>query len=225
MSTLEHLEKIVSSYSTATWQERGVKLLARQFKTEQLPMPKVPAPNWQTIHLQFEKVMIEIGCGAGHHPYHYAMANPKTFVFAIEHTKTRFKQMQNLMKEKGELANFAPIHENAISWIGHYVLENSIDEINLLYPNPYPKPKDWNCRWMATPFWGFLLRRLNQQGFIRMVTNIRDYAEQSIYFNQVHWPSQCQTFQHVKAGADRTLFEKKYLERGETCFEMIFTSK
>lgn len=225
MRNREHLERIITAYSQPQWQQRGKSVTTRPFKNQHLPAPKVSTPNWNSLKEKYQKLIIEIGCGAGHHPYQYAKSHPDFYVFAIEHTKTRFKQMQNLVREQGELKNLCIIHENAISWVAHYVDPHSIDEVIFMYPNPYPKAKDWNCRWVATPFWGHLLSKLKTDGSIRMVTNIQDYAEQAMYFHQVHWQGKCLEFKHVPADQQRTLFEKKYLERGETCYEMIFAPK
>jgi tRNA (guanine-N7-)-methyltransferase len=222
MDNLPTTEDIIKKFDDDTWHKRGADLVAREFKPDKLPAPKISAPDWEGARRDFKKLMVEIGCGAGHHPYEYALSHSQSMVYAIEHTKTRFKQMDNLVKQRGSLINLNPIHENAISWMAHYVSEQSLDHIMLMYPNPFLKPKDWNCRWHAMPFWKFLLTRLKPTGRIQLVTNIQDYAEQAIYFNLQHWNSRLIHSEKVSPGSQRTAFEKKYLERGETCFDLSF---
>lgn len=222
MSKLEDVNSILAKYDDDTWQKRGQAVTQRDFQSEKLPTPKISSPKWDEIARDFRKVVVEIGCGAGHHPYEYALSHSQSMVFAIEHTKTRYKQMDNLVKQRGSLSNLQPIHENAISWMAHFVSAESLDHIKLMYPNPFLKPKDWNCRWHAMPFWKFLLTRLKPSGRIQLVTNIQEYAEQAIYFNLKHWNSRLVHFEQVAPNSNRTAFEKKYLERGETCFDLSF---
>lgn len=216
-------ESHIQEYLCSPWIERGEKLMAREFKIDPLPRPKIVAPDLAEIRKEYDEIIVEIGCGAGHHPYTFAKNNPKKFIFAIEHTKTRFKQMQNLISSEGVLSNMLPIHENAISWMAHYLPEKSLDKIFLLYPNPYVKPKDWNCRWHALPFWGHLFKLIKEDGHLQVATNIQDYAEQCLYFNLKHWKTKLISFEKVLPNTDRTAFEKKYLERNETCFDLVFS--
>ena len=225
MSEADKINLILDKYENDTWRNRGKTLTRREFQAEKLPSPKIKGPDWQEISKDFPKIVVEIGCGAGLHPFEYALLHSKSLVFAIEHTKTRFKQMENLICQRGALSNLIPIHENAISWISHYVPPKSLDHIKLMYPNPFLKPKDWNCRWHATPFWKFLISRLKITGRIQIVTNIQEYAEQAIYFNLKHWNNRIIHFQEVPPHSMRTAFEIKYLKRGETCFDLSFAPK
>jgi tRNA G46 methylase TrmB len=94
-----------------------------------------------------------------------------------------------------------------------------------MYPNPYPKKSDLNKRWHAMPFMGRLLEVLRPQGEITLVTNERFYFEEARAYYLRNWGLQSIeeiTFvaKSVPGGLPRTHFEKKYLARGQECFQL-----
>lgn len=168
---------------------------------------------------------LEIGCGVGWHPIQYARENPGRFLAAIEHTRTRFESFERRVLRHPELTNLMAIHADAIEWVTHALAPESVERIFLLYPNPYPKRSDLNKRWHAMPFMGRLLSVLKTGGELRLATNERFYFEEAREFLDNRWKMKIQesiSFTNTTApvGAPRTHFEKKYLARGETCFEL-----
>ncbi|MGB0453223.1 MAG: SAM-dependent methyltransferase [Bacteriovoracaceae bacterium] len=204
-----------------TWQTRAKKLLERQFRADKLPKPK----NLRPENLR-PGYVIEIGSGTGDFALQFAMANPNRQLVAMEHTRTKFKKFQdqlNKIQEDQDLSNLHAFHENAISWIAHNAGPEEVETIYLLYPNPFLKPKDWNCRWHALPFWGYLIKCLKPGGTLIVATNIREYAEECLFFNH-YWNLECTLQETVGSKlSPRTKFEKKYLERNETCYNLTFT--
>jgi tRNA (guanine-N7-)-methyltransferase len=174
---------------------------------------------------------LEIGCGAGLHPIQYAQANPDRFLIAIEHTETRFKAFEGRVnRHRGigrGLDNLLPVHANAIAWVTHALSPGSVDRIFLLYPNPYPKKSDLNKRWHAMPFMGKLVQCLKEEGEIILATNERSYFEEAKEFMTGTWGlrmiEELQfTQENSPFRAPRTHFERKYLARGEICFQLRF---
>ena len=80
------------------------------------------------------------------------------------------------------------------------------------------------------PFMHHVLETLKKKGKLTMATNIKFYAaEAEAYFTQ-EWGLKLVTKQ-VYSSIDecpfepRTHFEKKYLERGETCWNLVFEKR
>ncbi len=192
----------------------------RNFQADLLPHPGPECPPWPGSKPLLD---LEIGCGVGLHPIQYCQQNPNRFLMAIEHTKTKFNSFQGRVNNH-QLTNLLPIHANGISWVAHYVPEKSLDRIFLLYPNPNPKNRA--LRWHAMPFMGFLLDRLKNNGQLMIATNEVFYAEECTAFMREVWDLNCnsQTITPLHF-SPRTHFEKKYLERGQICYDLLFTKK
>ena len=174
----------------------------------------------------FEKFALEIGCGTGLHSINFAKKNPHTFIIAIEKTVERFGKFTKQNKLNC-LTNILPVHAHAVSWVAHNFRQPLFDDIFILYPNPNPKPGDLNKRWYAMSFFDHLLNITLPGGRVIIRTNEKFYAEEAAHFFEYEWNLDCKT-QPVKLTNiedAKTLFEKKYLERGQTCYEIIGTKK
>ncbi len=180
----------------------------------------VPTPgNWpgHAPVLPPGDVDLEIGCGVGWHPIRYALANPKRTLIAIEHTTTRFRLFQSRLDHHEPLANLWPVHANAISWVTHCVPPRRLGRVFILYPNP-------TDRWFQMPFFQRLLDCMVIGGEISLATNLRDVMAAASGSARETWGLRLvreRRFQHVDRPAEcpRTHFEKKYLLRGDTCFD------
>ncbi len=168
---------------------------------------------------------LEIGCGVGWHPIKYAIDNPSRRLIAVEHTREKFESFQGRVFKHAQLKNLLPIHADAIRWVTHAIPAGSLDRIFLLYPNPEPKAA--NKRWLRMPFFQRLLETLAPGGTITLATNIESYFDEARVYGVEAWGLEIvgeRRFNLATAPdeAPRTHFEKKYLERGETCFDVTF---
>ena len=94
---------------------------------------------------------LEIGCGVGWHPIHYARQNPDRFLVAIEHTRTRFESFERRTVRHPELKNLMAIHADAIEWVTHVLMPESVERIFLLYPNPANPKNSYSRESGGTP--------------------------------------------------------------------------
>lgn len=167
-------------------------------------------------------VDVEIGCGVGLHPIRRALNFPQRKLIAIEHTREKFEKFAGRLARHPHLPNLLPVHANAISWISKNLSAQSIDQVFLLYPNPNPHRK--NQRWFMMPFIHRLLTSLKDGGRLHLATNIETYLlealEQSSKLNLRILEKRRLGLANLREA--RTHFEKKYLARGETCFNVIF---
>ena len=156
-------------------------------------------------------------------------------MIAIERTRTRFaaferrrERHQQLGRETG---NLLAVHADAVAWVTHALGPASIDRVILLYPNPYPKNSDRGKRWHAMPFMRKLIETLKPGGELRLVTNERFYSDEAGRFMREIWGldevealcfSAFELPPKIASQVPRTHFEKKYLARGETCYERLW---
>jgi tRNA G46 methylase TrmB len=193
----------------------------RRFDPSLVPCPKVSV-DFQKARF-FESIDLEIGAGVGRFAISHARANPTRAIIAIEKTVERYSKFATRIKNHPPLPNLLPVHGEAASVITHFIPEQSLDAIFILYPNPYPKAKQRNLRWHNRAFMGFLLQRLCAGGTLTLATNIEDYYLEALQMMENVWHLQVIEARKLSSSeAPRTHFEKKYLERDEDCWNMVF---
>lgn len=75
------------------------------------------------------------------------------------------------------------------------------------------------------PFTAYQIQTLKEKGRIILRTNIREYADEALDYYQNYWNLKLMSTKEIQDSKPTnylTHFEKKYLERGEICFEHIF---
>ena len=176
-------------------------------------------------------VDLEIGCGVGLHPIQLARQlsreEPNRVLVAIERTKTRYESFARRMAHHPDVTNVVPVNDDAVNWITHRVPASSLSRVFLLYPNPYPKSRQRNKRWYAMPFMGRLKGCLRPGGTLHLATNMAYYAQEAREALTRSWGMTLVSERVITGRGDvpwggRTHFERKYLERGERCYDLVF---
>jgi tRNA (guanine-N7-)-methyltransferase len=182
----------------------------------------IPKPDFHVeLPRNFSNLDIEIGCGVGFHPIDYAKRNPERLLVAIEKTKEKFDKFLGRLERHPQIKSVIPIHTNAVWWIAHHVEPKSVDRYFILYPNPYPK--DPQKRFFQMPFMSWVVETLKIGGTITLATNEKYYYEESLENGEKVFGLKVIENRTVDpTEKPRTHFEKKYLERGETCYNLVF---
>ena len=191
----------------------------REFKNK-IPRPDLDAGLIESLR-QKGPWDIEIGAGQGLFAIRHAQLHPERRILAIERTHAKFAQLQRRRLAHPALSNLSCVQADAVAIFAHFVTDRSIDNIYLLYPNPYPKTKHANLRWANQPFTAALKKALRVGGTLTLATNLKWYAEEAAREFTGRWDFELGE-QRLVVAPGRTHFEKKYLDRGETCFEMVF---
>jgi tRNA (guanine-N(7)-)-methyltransferase len=171
----------------------------------------------------FTKLHVEIGCGVGLHPIQWTAAHPGNGLLALERTQTKFQSFQRRINNH-ERSNLYAVHADAHDWLPRHITSESIDGLFLMYPNPYPKERQANKRWYRSPFCHFLMEILKPGGQVQFATNEKFLVEEALSFASEVWA--LQLIQERKSTnaqwLPRTHFEKKYMARGQTCYDLTF---
>jgi tRNA (guanine-N7-)-methyltransferase len=202
----------------------------RPFQTSKIPLPRVRLADVKKVPGNFSNLDIEIGCGVGLHSVNYAIQNPQRTLVAIDKSGVRFAKMEGRIKEVGKVPNLVPIRENAVWFVAHEIKPDSVENYFFLYPNPYPKKSQANKRWPRMPFMQHVLATLKKKGLIHLATNMRYYADDAEEFFTKEWGLKLIMKQKYSSIDEcpftpRTHFEKKYLQRGETCWNLVFEKR
>lgn len=181
---------------------------------------------WRAKYHQFKKLVIEIGAGQGLHAIQYAETHPDTFYIAIERTQNKFGKMQSRLAHHPHITNLMLINEDATKWLAENIQAEEVDAYFILYPNPYPKQKQANKRWHYMPFMDFLFNTLQQSAPLTLATNIQSYFDEACEVFAIHSSVELQSSGKIDQNfKGRTHFERKYLERGETCYQLKVKKK
>ncbi len=196
----------------------------RKFSSE-----KVTAPKGATLFQRPSSIPddcpidLEIGCGVGWHSISYSQKHPERFLIAIERTSEKFKRFQRRYQHHCAIYNLLPVHADSVPWVVHCLPDGLLSRIFILYPNPYPKNPA--ARFFRMPFFEELLKKGKEELTIHLATNEKFYRNEAIKIASEHWPlvlESQRTLTRENFPNPRTHFEKKYLLRGEICYDLVF---
>lgn len=191
----------------------------REFKKQFIPKPNVIIPD--SLKKPFRtKTELEIGAGNGEFCFQRAKNCPNTYVIAIEKSRGLFKAMLKRYQDQ-PLNNLWIFNTNAVWWITHFVAQNSLSKVYILYPNIYIKKQQANLRWFNRPFMSYLLTRLKINGELEIRTNNKAYySECKIKLTNHKCITKIQD--RCLLNSPSTAFEKKYIEQGHICQSLIY---
>lgn len=200
----------------------------RDFKSEKITPPrsigtllsKNQIAEWRE---QSQNVDLEIGAGVGWHAIQYAVKNPLRKLIAIERTKEKFLKFEGRINKHPFIENLFAIHADVVHWSVYYLPDESIDRIFILYPNLYPK--NASARFFRMPFFNYLLGKCKKNATIHLATNdfvyqieAQNEAQERLGMKLIHFNE----LNGKNLSEARTHFEKKYLLRDQTCYDLIF---
>jgi tRNA (guanine-N7-)-methyltransferase len=120
-------------------------------------------------------VRLEIGFGGGEHLVARAAAEPDAGFIGIEPFVNGMAKAVVAITERG-LANVRLFGGEA-SVVLDWLPTASLDSIDLLYPDPWPKKRHWKRRFVATENLDRLARVLKPGGDFRFVSDIGSYVD------------------------------------------------
>jgi len=124
------------------------------------------------------QVRLEIGFGAGEHLAHEAARFPAAgFIGAEVFLNGVVRMLQHI--DAAELANVRIHDEDALPLL-EWLPDASIDRIDLLYPDPWPKKRHHKRRIVQPAFMSLVASRLRVGGVLRMATDWQHYATQML---------------------------------------------
>lgn len=179
-----------------------------------------PSTSTDDIFGRSVSVALEIGCGAGEAAIASASAQPEVDLIAADvHTPGIARLLVDI--ETAGLSNLRVIHGDALEFLNR-IPHDSIDEIRIWFPDPWPKPKQRQRRIITQSIVSRLVQWLTVGGQLRMATDIADYAEQMLEVCTAHPELEGGV---VDRPSDRpiTRFERKGIDAGRAVTDLAFT--
>jgi tRNA (guanine-N7-)-methyltransferase len=125
--------------------------------------------------------IIDFGCGMGTHTLNLAQQNPKVGILAIDVHTVGLLSIAESVAELG-LTNIRTHHGDGMEVMKDWLEPESIDEVHILFPDPWPKARHHKRRLIKEAFLCEVLICLKPGGKIVFVTDDESYFESA---NQV----------------------------------------
>lgn len=122
-------------------------------------------------------VVLEIGSGMGETTAQLVAAQPDVNYLAVEVYKPGLAQLM-LRAEKLEVSNLRLLRGDAIVLLREHVEPESLDEVRIYFPDPWPKKRHHKRRLVQPESVALITSRLRPGGVLHLATDWENYAEQ-----------------------------------------------
>jgi len=160
--------------------KRGRALRAGQQSLVDTLLPDLRVPLEQPIadprHLfggKVDRVWLEVGFGGGEHLADLAEAHPRTGLIGCEPYVNGVAKLLTAVRDRG-LGNVRILDDDARLLLAR-LPDGSIDRVFVLFPDPWPKRRHWNRRFIGPENLPALARILKPGGELRAATDHPGY--------------------------------------------------
>jgi len=122
---------------------------------------------------------LEIGFGNGEHLLERALAQPERDFIGVEVHQPGVGHLL-LAAAKAEVANLRIIAHDAVEVLQQQLPLDSLDEVQLLFPDPWPKKRHHKRRIVQSEFALLIASRLRVAGRFHLATDWEPYAAQML---------------------------------------------
>ena len=179
-------------------------------------------PRLETLFQTPLPVTLEIGSGHGHYLTAYAQAQPDRFCIGIDLLPERLARSTR-KSERAALANIVWLHAEASLFLEAIPAKALLNEVFILFSDPWPKRRHWKNRVLQAEFLSTLAAKCAPDARLCFRTDHGDYFAQAKEFTAQHpdwilapeepWPFEVATvFQ--KRAADG---HQSYIARRRCC--------
>ncbi|MEL7274338.1 MAG: tRNA (guanosine(46)-N7)-methyltransferase TrmB [Pseudomonadota bacterium] len=141
-----------------------------------LPVETEPGPQSvaEFFDNRFTRHQLEIGFGGGEHLTHQARTHPDVGFIGVEPFINGMAKMLGAIEDHS-IENVR-LYDDDASRLLDWLPENCLDQIDLLYPDPWPKKRHWKRRFVNQPNLTRFARVLKPGGLFRFASDIDTYV-------------------------------------------------
>jgi tRNA (guanine-N7-)-methyltransferase len=122
---------------------------------------------------------LEIGFGNGEHLASLAAAHPERDYFGVEVHRPGVGHLF-MLAATNNLANIRASTHDAVEVLGEQITTAALDEVLVLFPDPWHKKRHHKRRLIQPPFIELVASRLAPGGVLRLATDWEEYALQML---------------------------------------------
>jgi len=131
--------------------------------------------DWRALFGNDRPVVLDLGAGDGGFALAYAQARPEVNVLAVERLLGRARKIAR-RAARGNVPNLRVLRLETRYLMERLVPFASVEEIHILFPDPWPKRRHWKNRILQPDFLEIVARALPAGGLLRFVTDHPDYS-------------------------------------------------
>lgn len=212
---------------------KGQQLRGRKqrFMDEMLPRLRLPIerPLEGALSNVFDqacdRIHLEIGFGGGEHLAHQARSFPQTNFIGVEPFINGMAKMLGAIEDDG--LNNVRLYDDDATQLLDWLPSASLDQIDLLYPDPWPKKRHWKRRFVSQVNLERFWRTLKPGGHFRFASDIDTYVNWTLGHIHQHgkfaWTAQsAPDWNEPWDGWIRTRYEAKAIREGRPPCYLIF---
>ena len=131
-----------------------------------------------------ERIRLEIGFGGGEHLIHRAGEAPSTGFIGIEPFVNSMAKLVGRIEEEG--TTNIRLYDDDATAVLDWLPEGQLDQIDLLYPDPWPKRKHWKRRFVSRANLDRFARVLKPGGVFCFASDIDSYVNWTLVHCRDH---------------------------------------
>ena len=185
-------------------------------------------PSWLDLEAVFGRaaaVTVEIGFGNGANLSALATAHPERNYLGIEVHRPGVGHLLLDLEER-LCPNVRVICHDAVEVLARQIAPQTLDEVLILFPDPWPKKRHHKRRLLQPPFAELVADRLRPGGVLRFATDWRPYAQAALEVlsacRRLRNLASDGTFVPRPAERSPTRFEKRGQRLGHDVWDMAF---
>ncbi len=184
--------------------------------------------DFESIFCNNGAITLEIGFGNGDSLLQQAIAHPERNFLGIEVHTPGVGHLIYAAKQAG-IRNLRVIRHDAIEVLEQQIPENSLDRVQLFFPDPWHKKRHQKRRILKADFVESILKHLHAGGHFHMATDWENYAE-----HMLETMAQHHGFTNIAGEAifvspqglrPETKFERRGLKLGHGVWDMIYKKR
>jgi tRNA (guanine-N7-)-methyltransferase len=133
-----------------------------------------PSPGVETDY--YKRTVLDIGFGMGDSLIESMIANPTTRFIGVEVHGPGVGHLMNLA-DNLKLCNLRIYRHDVVEVLRHCIPDQSLDKVQVLFPDPWPKKKHHKRRLVQQPLIKLFAAKLKTGGVLHMATDWTEYAE------------------------------------------------
>lgn len=136
-------------------------------------------PNWKKIFNNKNPLIVEMGCGNGHFLTSKAIENKDLNYIGIDLKRNRMNRCRE-KQVKHNIENIAWICGEALQSLKTLFKNNSIKEVYMPFPDPWPKRRHHKHRMFNNDLVKLLRLKLKKKGKFIFITDYKEYFQANI---------------------------------------------
>jgi tRNA (guanine-N7-)-methyltransferase len=180
---------------------------------------------WEAVFGRDVQRTVEIGFGDGQSLLEMALHNPERDFIGIDVYQSGTAALVSRIHEK-QISNLRLFCEDAVQVLSKKIPDNSLDTVQIFFPDPWPKKRHHKRRLIQAEFLNLVAQKLVPEGLLHLATDWEDYAQHmmSVLSSTTLFENKAGEGLFCTRPASRpyTKYEKRGLGLGHKTWDLIF---